>query len=191
MHPALIAMLGVLAVAIPLFVFFALRTNKQYRSDRVIPGTNIGVKYWDDYGKVAKDINALELQIDGIDDFILAAKAVLEEKYGVRKAKKMLDFDIWLFPLSASRLGLTDPSMNKRRSGLLELYYTWWGMRRKWAVRLRNLERGDVTTTALGHEIAWHFAPRMTAGHWNFDHAVEMKSLETELRIAYQSRIQS
>lgn len=187
MHIALIIMLCVLAVAIPLFIYFGLKTNKQYKPLYVIPGTSIGVKYWDDYGKVASDPNDPVHQIAGLEAFILYAKDFLNKRYGTKKAKKMLNFDIWVFHNDSKMLGMTDPSTNGRRSGLNELYYTWWGIRRKWAVRLRNRQLGDITTTALSHEIIWHFVPRMDKGHWNIRHKTDMKPLETELVSSYKA----
>ena len=195
MHPALIIMLSITVVAIPLFTWFAIRTNAQYVPDRTIPGTKIRVKYWDNLGESAKDINAESLRIDGIDDFILEARTVLEEKFGLEKAAKMLDFDLWIFPFETRGLSLgaqtrynEDGSIKGGAAGLTETYGLWFGLKKRIAVRVRNMNRGDVTTTALGHEIAWHMATAVDMKNWNRLHRIDMKWLENELRIAYQSR---
>ena len=189
----IILMLCITAVATPLFIWFAIRTNAQYVPDRTIPGTKIRVKYWDNLGESAKDINAKSLQIEGVDMFLHAAREVIEAKLGKEAADKIFDFDLWIFPFETRGLSLSaqtryneDGSIKGGASGLVETYGLWFGLKKRIAVRIRNMNRGDVTTTALGHEIAWHMTPSVSMKNWNRLHRIDMSELEAALTAAYK-----
>lgn len=194
MHPALIIMLCLTAVSIPLFIWFAIRTNKQYVPDRTIPGTKIRVKYWDNLGEAAKDIHAPSLAIEGVDAYIHAARKVIQAKFGSKAAEKIFDFDLWIFPLKARGLSLSaqnryneDGTFKGGASGLVETYSLWFGFKKRIAVRIRNLERGDVTKTALGHEIAWHMVTSVVKKDWNRLHRINMKELEDAIKEEFEN----
>lgn len=190
-----ILILSAVGISIPLMFFFAIRTNAQFKPDRMIEGTKTGVILWDDDGKRATDLLAPGLQIDGIDEFLRISLAFLAERYGKKMADKIMNFDLWVFPLEAKALGVQTPNLYNpdgsyrwRASGSIEPFYTWFGLRRRVAVRIRKISEGDVTYTALAHEIAWHLVPKHTRGNPNIKHELFMNELEQELTSAYLLR---
>lgn len=195
MELPLILILSAVGVSIPLMFFFAIRTNAQYKPDRMVEGTKTGVILWDDEGRRAKDLTAPGLQIEGIDEFLRLSLPLLTERYGKKKANKIMDFDLWIFPLEARGLGIQTPnlyhpdgSFRWRASGSSEPFYTWFGFRRRVAVRIRKISEGDVTYTALAHEIAWHLVPKHTKGNVNMEHKIFMNELEQDLASSYLLR---
>lgn len=191
----IIIMLSVIGASIPPLVYFILRWNAKVKPDRTIPGTDIGVKYWADFEKLPADP---DFKIEGIDDLIYAAQEVITAKVGKEASERIFDFDIWVFPFSASALShqtisrfREDGTPIARYSGTTAQYGRWASLVKKRAVRIRDLKRGDVSTTALAHEIAWHLVPRETMNKdWNWFHKINMKELQDAIRAAYKKRIE-
>lgn len=165
---------GLLAAAIPAFTIWGLRTNARHKPHRFVPGFKIGVASWDAWQLRAKT----HWEVPGLDEACVRAHAVLVKHYGAKAADRMMDFDVWFYPLNASKLS---EATGPRTSGTIHPYYNNLGFKRRRCVRIRDLGRGDIRTTAFAHEIAWHIVLEESDRGWNLVHTIKMGELEKEL----------
>lgn len=119
----------------------------------------------------------------GLHGYLNAVWRVLCIQHDEEVAKRVLDGDVWVYGLDAPEL--SPRLVGKNYTGTIHDVDLWGGLAKRRTVRIRNLERGDIRTTALGHEYAWHLVPLETGQGWNRSHALDMQALEDRFKVAY------